>query len=133
MSVASFVAAATSLLQGRDSGSTTAQRLRTLIATVNAVESQWRVRDVARVAEIVTFYRSSPGKLAIICDDVDTRQWLAGSLRLALEFDRRPEHGTYAVRANPLPEEAGEIVVVDSKNPLVGKYPRTLVFLSDDH
>ncbi|WP_156192688.1 hypothetical protein [Corynebacterium kalinowskii] len=132
-SVTSFVAAATSLLQGRDSGSTTSKQLRTLIGLVMDPASQWKQRDTQRLAELVKAYRSAPGKLAIFCADPDTRQWLARSLQVALDFDRRPSHGVYAVRANPALAEAGEIIVVAPGDSVAQGYERSLVFLGNDH
>lgn len=127
-SVTSFAAGATTLLQGRDSGSTTAKQLRTLMGMVMAPDSQWKRRDTERLAEVVKAYRSEDGKLAIFCADPDTRLWLARSLQIALEWDRRPRHGVYGVRANPTATEAGEIVVVAPGDPVAQGYPRTLVF-----
>lgn len=127
-SVASFAAYATSLLQGRDSATTTAQQLRGLIAEVIAPEGAWKQRDLARVGEIASSYRHHPEKLAITCPDPDTRLWLARALQVALDVDRHPHHGVYAVRANPTPSEAGEIIVVAPEDPQVKGYPRVLVF-----
>lgn len=133
LSVTSFAAAATSLLQGRDSASLTSQQLRTLMGMVMDQSSQWRQRDTERLAEVVKTYRSAPSTFAIYCADPDTRLWLARSLQIALDLDRHPHHGVYAVRANPTAAEAGHIIVVEPGDPVAEGYKRTLVFLGNDH
>lgn len=127
-SVAAFAAVATTVLQRRDAGCTTAKQLRQLMTQVMQPESSWKLRDTARVAEVVRDYREAPGPLAIYCANPDTRLWLARALQIALEQDWRPHHGAYAVRANPTKDEAGEIIVVAPGDPMATGYPRSLVF-----
>ncbi|MDU0478034.1 hypothetical protein QVA66_02130 [Staphylococcus chromogenes] len=124
-----FAAACTSLMQGKAATEHIVLQLKALLDDALLPGSPTHLRDLHRIGQLAALLRDCGEKVAVVCENINTRMWLAARLREALDFPPHPDNsGLRELAADPTAEAAGRIAIISSGNPLLERYDRQVSY-----